>query len=140
LKHNTKVRETHPSPQGTMTTLLSSRGTTGGRTRWLLISWCEDADPKADPSPPPLIVQPCTILVPFLLLVFCRQRCPQAPQRLSPPPAPWPPPPPPAPSSPHPEKMKYKEISKFILKNGMKIIRLPRLSESRSLNPPKKGP
>jgi hypothetical protein len=36
--------------------------------------------------------------------------------------------------------MECKEISKFILQNGIKIIRLPRLSESESLNPPKTGP
>jgi hypothetical protein len=36
--------------------------------------------------------------------------------------------------------MECKEISKFILENGMKIKRLPHLSESRSMDPPKMGP
>jgi hypothetical protein len=36
--------------------------------------------------------------------------------------------------------MEYKEISKFILENSIKIKRLPHLSESRSMDPPKMGP
>jgi hypothetical protein len=52
LKHNPKVRQTHQSPEGMMTTLFSSRGATGGRTRWLVLTRCEDAGPEADPSPP----------------------------------------------------------------------------------------
>jgi hypothetical protein len=36
-----------------MTTLFSSRGATGVRTRWLVLTQCEDAGPEADPSPPP---------------------------------------------------------------------------------------
>jgi hypothetical protein len=35
--------------------------------------------------------------------------------------------------------MECKEVSKFILENGMKIKRLPRLSESISMDPPKMG-
>jgi hypothetical protein len=36
-----------------MTTLLSSRGATGGRTRWLVLTRHEDAGPEVDPSAPP---------------------------------------------------------------------------------------
>jgi hypothetical protein len=36
--------------------------------------------------------------------------------------------------------MECKEINKFILENGMKIKRLPHLSESRLMDPPKTGP
>jgi hypothetical protein len=38
--------------------------------RWLLLSQCEDADPEADPSPHPLLVQHRTLLVPLLLLLL----------------------------------------------------------------------
>jgi hypothetical protein len=58
--------------------------------------------------------------------VLCRQRCP--------------PPPPPAASYSPPEKMRYKEVSISYYKNDMKIKRLPRLSESGSINPPIMGP
>jgi hypothetical protein len=36
--------------------------------------------------------------------------------------------------------MECKEVNKFILENGMKIKRLPCLSRSRSMDPPKMGP
>jgi hypothetical protein len=36
--------------------------------------------------------------------------------------------------------MECKEVSKFILENGMKIKRLPHLPESRSMDSPKMGP
>jgi hypothetical protein len=52
LKHNTKVRDS-PSPEGMMTTMFPSWGATGGRTRWLVLNWCEDANLEANPSLPP---------------------------------------------------------------------------------------
>jgi hypothetical protein len=96
-----------------MTTLLSSRGTIGGRTRWLLLNQCEGVDPEADcqppppprpaphhpPAPPPLHRAPPPPQSPILR----RRRSPQALQPLSPP-TPQPPPPLPAQSSPRPEK------------------------------------
>jgi hypothetical protein len=120
LKHNTKVWKTHPSPQGMTTTLLSSRGAIGGRMRWLLLNQCEDADPEADPSPPPPLrtaphppppprVPPPPHPPPPWSPVLRCWRCPRAPQCLSPPLAPQPPPPPPVPSSPHPKKWNVKK-------------------------------
>jgi hypothetical protein len=52
--------------------------------RWLLLTRCVDADPEADLSPPPLIVEPRTLFVPLLpllvplLLLVLRRRSPQA--------------------------------------------------------------
>jgi hypothetical protein len=37
--------------------------------RWLLLNQRVDADPEVDPSPPPLVVQPRTLLMPLLHLV-----------------------------------------------------------------------
>jgi hypothetical protein len=78
---------------------------------------------KQTRHPPPLVVQPCTVLVPLLpllvpllLLIVLSSALihhllpPQALLVL---------------------KIECKEVSKFILENGMKINRLPRLSESR---------
>jgi hypothetical protein len=59
-----------------MTTLFSSRGATGGRTRWLVLTRREDAGPKADLSPPPP-----------------RRTAPHHPRAPPPPPHPHPPPP-----------------------------------------------
>jgi hypothetical protein len=113
LKHNTKVQETHPLPEGMMTTLFSSWGTMGGWTRWLVLNWQEDVDPKADPSPPPPHhiaphhprapplrhwAPPCPHPrpPPPQSPILCCQRGPRALQHLSPPLVPQPPPPPPA--------------------------------------------
>jgi hypothetical protein len=71
---------------------------------------------KQTRHPPPLVVQPRTVLVPLLLLVVLSSALihpllpPQALLIL---------------------KIECKEVSKFILENDMKINRLPRLSESR---------
>jgi hypothetical protein len=67
-----------------MTTLFSSQGATGGQTRWLVLTWREDAGPEADPSPPP----------PRRIAPH-RPRAPPAP-----PPPPRAPPPHPPPQSP----------------------------------------
>jgi hypothetical protein len=37
--------------------------------RWLLINRCVDADPEADLSPHPIVIQPCTLLVSLLLFI-----------------------------------------------------------------------
>jgi hypothetical protein len=34
--------------------------------RWLVLTQCDDAGREADPSPPPPVVQPRTVLVPLL--------------------------------------------------------------------------
>jgi hypothetical protein len=97
--------------------------------RWLVLYRCEDVDPKADPSPPPphpRSAPPPAPAPPPRSHILHRQRCP--------------PPPPPAASYSPPEKMRCKEVSNFILKNGMKMKRLLRLSESGSMNPPMIGP
>jgi hypothetical protein len=49
--------------------------------RWLVLTQCDDAGREADPSPPPPVVQPRTVLVPLLphlvplllllLVIFC---------------------------------------------------------------------
>jgi hypothetical protein len=60
-------------------------------------------------SPPPTPPPPPRGPPPPRSPVLCRQRCPRAPQRLSPPPAPQPAPPPPAPSFPRSEKWNVKK-------------------------------
>jgi hypothetical protein len=99
---------------------------------------CEDADPEADLSPPPPRPRSAppphsaptpphaTPPPPPRCPVLCCQRCP--------------PPPPPAASCSPPEKMRYKEVSNFILENSLKMKMLPHLSESRSMNPTMMGP
>jgi hypothetical protein len=97
-----------------MTTLLSSRGATEGRSRCLILNRCVDADPEADPSPPP---PRCPALHPPRAPPprpppqshVLRRRSPQAPQPLSPPSTLHAPPRRPAPSSPHPKKWDEKK-------------------------------
>jgi hypothetical protein len=95
-----------------MTTLLSSRGATRGRTRWLLLNQCVDVNPKADLSPPsshrpaphpPRAPPPPPRVRPPPRSPILRRRSPLAPQLLRLPLASHAPPPPPATSSPRPE-------------------------------------